>query len=236
MIYDFILIDADDTLFDFAKCEKQALREAFSQAAIPFDEQVYRDYSEINLSLWKQLERNEISREALKTRRFEMLGRRHPLGCSPEALNGFYAQALSEQTFLIDGAKAFLEQAARAARLYIVTNGIASTQQRRFAAAGILPYISGVFISEQIGAPKPEKAFFDAVFAAIPGFDKKRAVIIGDSLTSDMAGGAAAGIDTCWFNPAGAPLTEKVRPTYEIQSLSEAIKRMGETQNVHQEH
>lgn len=111
----------------------------FHQAAIPFDEQVYRDYSEINLSLWKQLERNEISREALKTRRFEMLGRRHPLGCIPEALNGFYAQAPFEQTFLIDGAKAFLEQAARAARLYIVTNGIASTQQRRFAAAAYCP-------------------------------------------------------------------------------------------------
>ena len=72
-----------------------------------------------------------------------------------------------------------------------------------------------------MGAPKPERAYFEACFAAIPGFCRAEAVIVGDSLTSDIAGGVCAGIRTVWFNPAHAPTPGAPRVDAQFAALSE---------------
>ena len=100
-------------------------------------------------------------------------------------------------------------------------NGNTVTQESRLKSAGIGPYFKGVFISEQIGVNKPAKAFFDACFAAIPGFRAEDAVIVGDSLSSDIRGGINAGVRTCWFNPARLPRPSDIVPDYEFHALDE---------------
>ena len=78
-----------------------------------------------------------------------------------------------------------------------------------------------MFISEIVGVNKPDKVFFDRCFAQIPGFDPQKALIVGDSLSSDIKGGKNAGIRTCWVNPKHKTAPEELRPDYEIEMLSQ---------------
>jgi 2-haloacid dehalogenase len=71
------------------------------------------------------------------------------------------------------------------------------------------------------------KEFFDYVFARISNFDPQQALIIGDSLSSDIKGGQLAGMDTCWFNPMGQENDTDIIPTYEIRKLQELYQILG---------
>ena len=53
--------------------------------------------------------------------------------------------------------------------------------------------------------------------------NKQEVIIIGDSLTSDMAGGINYGIDTCWYNPHEAINEKNIRILYEICELQQLI-------------
>lgn len=227
MRYNILLVDADDTIFDFKVCESAAFRIAYSECGYEYSEKIYREYSEINLSFWKMLERGEIEKARLKVARFEKLFANHGITGDANALCKAYGKRLSEQHTLIDGAKDFLCAVKAACRIYIITNGITETQKQRFHDADIEKYIDGVFISEEIGHEKPKKEFFNAVFESIPNFDPTRAIVFGDSLTSDIKGAAAAGLDSCLFNPRGEANETGICPTYEVSSYNEFLKIIG---------
>jgi 2-haloacid dehalogenase len=79
------------------------------------------------------------------------------------------------------------------------------------------------FISEEMGCAKPEKRFFDLVAAAIPDFDPASAIVIGDSLSSDIQGGINAGLDTCWYNPHGKPAPPNMNITHTVTDLKDIL-------------
>ncbi len=142
-----------------------------------------------------------------------------------DACNRDYVNSLGEQACLIDGAQALCRTLyERGVALYIVTNGIVSSQKRRLEKSEIRPYIRQLFISEAIGTPKPKKEFFDFVFSQIGEERRAASIILGDSLTTDISGGLAAGIDTCWYNPnaaenPGVPCTWEIRRLIDFLDL-----------------
>ena len=207
MRYDTLLFDADGTLFDFSRCEAEAVRRTMTLFGIqPTDEKV-RDYSEINDSLWKKLERKEIEKSVLLYRRFEMFCEKYGYVCDAKEMAREYTLALAEYSYMFDGAMKLCQKLASDFDMYIVTNGVEYTQTKRYANSGIDKYFKGIFISGVIGHEKPSLEYFQCVEQKIPNFDKQRAIIIGDSLSSDIKGGINYGIDTCWYNPhrAAAP-------------------------------
>lgn len=103
--------------------------------------------------------------------------------------------------------------------LSIVTNGVGTTQKKRFFASKIAPYFTHLLISEKIGIAKPDKRFFEEAFKMINCKEKDKILMVGDSLSSDMQGANNAGIDCCWFNPKGAPLNRQVKITYTVTDL-----------------
>ena len=105
-------------------------------------------------------------------------------------------------------------------RLFLASNGTASVQHGRMTRANLYRFFEEVFVSQEIGHNKPSGAYFAACFARIPGFDPERAMIVGDSLTSDIRGGINAGIKTVWVNPAHKPCGD-IRPDHEIEALSQ---------------
>lgn len=131
-----------------------------------------------------------------------------------------YQLALGEGYYLIDGARELCEKLAGKYRLYCVTNGVAATQHSRLAGSGLNEYFSGIFVSETIGHQKPSRDYFRAVFNAIGRFSPEKAMIVGDSLTSDIAGGKNTGIDTCWYNPSGKTAEPALAADYEIRRLT----------------
>ncbi|MDY5805604.1 MAG: HAD-IA family hydrolase, partial [Oscillospiraceae bacterium] len=127
----------------------------------------------------------------------------------------------SQGHWFMDGAPELLEAIAPKYDLYLASNGASKVQHPRLDAAGIRKYFKGLFISEEMGADKPSKAFFDLCFAAIPDFDPATAVMVGDSLTSDIRGGRNAGIRTCWFNPRRQPPHPDIPADHTFYALSE---------------
>lgn len=216
-----VLIDLDDTIIDFKKCEKSALKKTLALLGIEPTELVLSRYSEINDAQWKLLELGQITRAELKPRRYRLLFEEFGIDASAEEAAAVYEEKLSLEHSFMTGAEDALERLSKKYRLYIVSNGTASVQHRRIAGAGIEKYISGLFISQEIGFDKPAPEFFERAFAAVDGFSKTETVIIGDSLSADIKGGLNAGITTIWFNPNAAANTSGIIPDYEIKSLYE---------------
>ena len=221
MGYRFALFDADNTLLDFTAAEDHAIKDCLSARGLPTDRDTVSLYSAINDEHWKRLEKGLTTRDRLRVERFSDFF--HTVGYkgNPVAMANDYMEALSCQTQLVDGALALITSLHSRCGLYIITNGITSVQTRRFVSCPLAKYFDACFISEQMGCAKPEKQFFDQVAAAIPGFDSREALVIGDSLSSDIQGGINAELDTCWFNPSGKTAPPHMRITYTIDRLCE---------------
>ncbi len=222
--YEWLLFDADETLLDFKLAEAQAIRATFRAYGLPTEEEYIETYSKINDNLWRMLERGEVSKARLKVARFDRFCRHYGFPDIGAELADAYVGNLSRQTALIDGAEEVCRALAGKYKMYIVTNGIYSVQTARFGGCAVKEYFEKCFISDEIGCEKPSRGFFDAVAAAIPGFDISRALVIGDSLTSDIKGGAEYGMDTCWLNRAGKTAPDGLSITYTIGDIREILE------------
>lgn len=216
-----VLFDLDDTLFDFHKAEKIALTKTLVHFGIDPTEETLALYSTINAAHWKRLELGEISREEVKVGRYRELFETIGVECDPVKATAYYESMLAIGHYFMPGAPELLEELYRKYRLYIVSNGTAKVQEGRIGSSGITKYMDGIFISQILGANKPDKQFFDICFAEIPDFLLSETAIIGDSLSSDIKGGINAGITTVWFNPKGIENDSDIKPDYTIKELSE---------------
>ncbi len=217
----YVFLDLDDTILDFHKAEAAAIEKTMRAFGIAVTEENAACYSRINKACWEALERGEITRAALRKIRFERFFAEMKAE-GAERAPAVYEGYLSEGHYFVDGAEALLSELYGKYKLYLATNGLASVQAGRVASAGIEKYFEARFVSEEIGFNKPSLEYFEACFGKIEGFCREEAVIVGDSLSSDIKGGICAGIKTVWFNPKGLASTE-VRPDAEISALSELL-------------
>lgn len=228
MKYETLLFDVDNTILDFNLAEDKALEWAFAQLGMHFDNKVLEVYRRNNIAEWQRLERGETTVEEVLKNRFVYTFRELGLAeTNIDKVAVLYEQRLHFGYYTIPHASEVLEKLQKVCRLYVVTNGVLSIQNSRMKGSGMGKYFIKRFISEEIGCPKPNKEFFDRSFAQIENLDKSRALIIGDSLSSDIQGGVNAGVDTCWFNPKGEPNNSKLLPNYEISDLRELYKIVG---------
>lgn len=220
--YTTLLLDADGTLLDFDRAQEEAVRTIYLKNGIEPTAFNMNTYFEINHTMWKQLERNEITKqELIRTRfqkAFDILGLQRNDG---EAISKQFAEELGKGAYLIEGAMETIERLAKQYELVIITNGNAATQHQRLLASGLKRYMSHIFISDEMGCQKPMKAFFDQVLAVISEKEARRLLVVGDSLTSDILGANQAGLDCCWINPMGEKAEVPYSPTYIIPSINE---------------
>ncbi len=220
--YDYVLLDADNTLFDFDYSEKMALAVTMARWGYPITEEHHRAYHQANKTLWKSFERGEIAQEEILARRFRGFMDLVGGDFDAVAMNEFFMDQLILHGRLLPGAEAFCRSLYGRCTLVIVTNGVARVQRGRLEISPIRDLFAGVFISTELGCQKPSGEYFDAVCRALPLPDRRRAVLVGDSLTSDILGGNGAGIDTIWYNPEGHSHGEIV-PKWEARSYTEAL-------------
>ena len=179
-------------------------------------------YRTINEELWRQLEQGQIRREKLMSERFSRFLKAIAAAGDGAEMNRFYLEQLSTHPDLM-GPEVLdvLRELSEVATLAVVTNGFQKVQTRRIAESGVLNFMEDVFVSEKMDAEKPSRKIFDAALRALGVENREHVLVVGDGLTSDIQGGANAGLDTCWFNPHHAENPGKVVPTYEIASLEE---------------
>jgi len=225
--YSWLWFDADGTLFDYNRAEATALKNAFHSLTLPFEDDYLGVYRGINSKLWRALEQQEITPAVLRFRRFELLLESLRLRGSPDQMSTAYIEQLGICAELIDGAYEVLNTLHGTFRFAIVTNGLQAVQRSRLAHSGIRDFITELIISEEVGAAKPQAAFFDAAFERTGHPDNSDVLIIGDSLTSDIKGGVDYGLDTCWYNPTAEPRPDSLPITYEIRHLCELPEILG---------
>ena len=199
MSYQYLLFDADDTLFDFQKAQEKSLNEVFQTIGLPAKAKT--TYKTISHTLWQALEKGEITLHELKQQRFQKLIAHYATPYAGD-IETLYEATLASHADLLPGAKETLAALAGHYRLFLISNGMPNIQYPRLKAAQIDSYFEKIFISEEIGAQKPSTSFFDHVFQTID-MPKEQCLVIGDSLTSDIAGGRAYGLATCYLNFQG---------------------------------
>ncbi|WP_343210381.1 YjjG family noncanonical pyrimidine nucleotidase [Anaerolentibacter hominis] len=219
-----LLLDVDGTLLDFKACEKAALEQVFKKYGIALTEEVRKTYHEINNELWGRYEKGEIDRDTVIYTRFGRLFELTGVDGDGIAFEDDYQELLGESHVLMDGALEVVDYLSKRYDLYVVTNGVTQTQIQRLSDSGLMPYMKEVFVSSDTGYQKPQKEYFDYCFVRIPDFDGSRALIVGDSLSSDILGGNRAGISTCWMNPEGQPIEDGIKADFEIKNLRELME------------
>jgi len=179
-------------------------------------------YAALNAGYWRQLERGEITKAELLTQRFQVFFQQEGLPCpDPAAFNRTYQDYLGETVVFLDHSDQLLRDLHSQVKQYAVTNGSQRVQEKKLARSGLGTWLDGVFISETLGAEKPSLDFFQPVLQAIGPRAREEILLIGDSLTSDMAGGNRAGIPCCWYNPQGQPVPGDLNIRYDIRNLNE---------------
>ena len=216
----FLLIDLDDTILDFHKAERIGLENTLRHYGVEPTAETVELYKEINAAHWRALEQGRMTRKQVNEGRFEALF--HQLGREVDGAEcaAYYLSQLALTHDYLPGAEAAIKALSKKYRLFVASNGNSVVQFPRLEASGLNQYVEKAFISEALGENKPSKAYFDLCFAQIPDFDPKQAMMVGDSLTSDIQGGINAGILTCWVNTFGKKNTTAIHPDYEIPSLS----------------
>ena len=218
---EFLFLDLDDTILDFHKAERIALSKTLREFGLEPTDEVLSRYHIINRQHWEALERGELTRDQVLEGRFQMLFSEMGKSADPAAVARGYEQNLGIGHYFLPGAQEAVERLHEKYRLFLASNGTASVQHSRLTSAGLYPYFEKVFVSQEIGFNKPSREYFDACFARIPGFDPEKAIMVGDSLTSDILGGIRAGIKTCWVNPGHLEPRGDIPADCEIESLSQ---------------
>ena len=216
-----VFLDLDDTLFDFHKAEAIALTGMLEEIGVTPTEERLARYSEINKLQWQRLERGEVTREEVLIERFRLFFLEFGIDRDAEEARRIYEHRLGIGHYFIDGAEELLKSLYGKYDLYLASNGTASVQRGRIESSGIEKYFKEIFVSQTVGHNKPSKEFFDYCFSRIDGFKRDNAIIVGDSLTSDILGGINAGIKTCLYNPKKKAIDGSVIPNYEISALCE---------------
>ena len=220
-MFEFLFLDLDDTILDFQKAEHIALSKTLRSFGLEPTERVLKRYNLINKAHWEALERKELTREQVLVGRFQTLFEEMGITVEPVSVARAYEDNLSMGHWFLPGAEEAVEALSKKYKLYLASNGTAKVQAGRLKSANISRFFEEVFVSQELGANKPSLEYFEKCFARIPGFEKSKAIIVGDSLTSDILGGQNAGIATCWVNPHHKAGREDIRVDYEIEALSQ---------------
>ena len=223
MKYAWLLLDADNTLFDYDRAEGEALRRTFEAFGDGFEPHYAGVYRQINAQIWRQFEQGAISQQRLRSRRFELLFEAVGVELDAASFSPQYLAHLGQGTYLLDGAEEVVRALHGRVGLLIITNGLQEVQWPRLANSAIGAYMDGVVISDEVGVSKPDPRIFDIAFEKMDHPAREEVLMVGDSLTSDMPGGIAYGIDTCWYNPGQRPRPPELDIRYEIQRLADLL-------------
>lgn len=225
-MYKVVLLDADGTLFNYNMAEKYALEKAFKTFSYRGNiEEISKRYKVINLNLWLELEKGNITKDKLRYERFQRLFDEYELEFDAHEFSESYLSRLGESNFLIDGAEDICKYLKdKGYKVVILTNGIKKVQSSRLDTSAVRDYIDDMVVSEEVGVNKPDPMIYDYTFQLINHNEKDSVIMVGDSLTADIQGGINCGIHTCWLNLDNRRNDTGINPTYEIHSLSELKK------------
>ncbi|MDR1599845.1 MAG: YjjG family noncanonical pyrimidine nucleotidase [Oscillospiraceae bacterium] len=225
--YDLLLIDMDDTLFDFDAAQACAFAAACAEHGVPDPDAALACYSRVNEAHWLLYERGETTFEELNAARFMAFFADYGQSGDALAFGRAYVGRLGEAGHLAPGALGLVRSALASMPVTIITNGNGATQRGRLEASELAGLPLGILISEEAGAAKPDPLMIHEAMRVAGASDPSRVIMVGDSLKSDVGAARAAGIVSCWLNPSGKPAPDGPSPDYEVRSLDRLYEILG---------
>ena len=223
MPYVTLLFDLDHTLLDSDASEVAAYAHTMATIGLDQSDQHFERYVTINREMWRAVETGTMRPDEVRFRRFEQFVAEIGVDADPVAMADAFVWGLGAHGELYDGARDLLDALAGRVRLAMVTNGLSEVQRSRIERLDLDRYFDAVIISSEVGVTKPRREIFDLAFAQLDSPDPATALMIGDSLSSDIRGGRDYGIATCWFNQHGAVAGPDDVSTHEIRTLAEIL-------------
>ena len=216
-----VLIDLDNTLIDFNECARHSIINAFEETGLPYTPEVFETFIRENVKIWKRLENGEITKPQLRADRWNIILDKLGLDFDGPTLEEMFENGVAKGAYPVEGAYELLDYLYGKYKLYIVSNGFRFVQESRLKIGNFEKYFEDVFVSEDVGIPKPAKEFFDYCFEKLNKPSKEDVILIGDSLSADIIGGVNYGIDTIWFNKNEDLSSTDTKPTYTVLKLDE---------------
>lgn len=216
-----VFIDVDNTLLDFNECAKDSIRQGFNEWGLVFHDEMFETFRRINDSLWLEIEKGTLSRETLHKIRWNLIFDKLGIIADGENFEWVFQRYLDESSVTVKGALETVKYLWEKYTVCVASNAPMERQLNRLQKSGLYPYLHHIFTSGELGHSKPTKAFFDGCFERLNGISRQEVIMIGDSLTADVKGGADYGIKTCWFNFYGEENPTDIIPDYTVNSLSE---------------
>ena len=222
-----VILDIDNTLLSFDAYVKYAMKNGFEKFGIgPYRESMYPVFHRINLGLWEAIERNEITFEELQKIRWNKVFQALGISADGPAFETYFRECLFENAIPVEGAEELLQYLHRKYLLFAASNGPYHQQVNRLRIAGMLPFFSQLFISEEMGCSKPSEQFFQMCLLCINQkagdlVRPEEIMVIGDSITADINGGRQAGMKTCLYNPEKRTIPFDQKPDHEVMILEE---------------
>lgn len=215
-----LLVDLDGTLLEFPQSEHGALMATLHQAGFQGTAQELETYHQVNDSLWHQVEQGKMEVSTLRWLRFQhFLERMHRDTAMAHPMSDWYVIHFAQRGHALPGAMDLLETCHPRMTICALSNGIGEIQRGRLQSSGISPLIDHVVISDEQGISKPDPRIFQIALNQCGCRDKNHAVMLGDSLTSDIAGANAAGIASIHLRQTAAVSHS---PTFQVCTLQEA--------------
>lgn len=218
-----LLLDLDGTVLDFEASQLDALRETVVDLGVGWSDAHATRYTDINVELWEAYERREIEAGDLRITRWRRFLDDIGAEADPDEVGAAYLRRFTAGAHVLEDAVETVAKLAAHKTIVAITNGFGDVQHQRLALSGLDQHLTGVVVSDEVGAAKPHPKIFDAAFALAGDPPKEQVAIVGDSLTSDVAGGRDYGITTVWVNPTGADHAPHPAPDLIIERLSDLV-------------
>lgn len=217
-----VLIDIDDTIFDFEKCSKNSFLKTLEKFNLKFKEEDFSYFNKVNDILWTKQKLGEINIKEVFIKRDYLMVKYFNLDIEKGLFNDLFVKFLYDEIEIVDGIEDLLLYLSDKYKIFTASNGIFKMQENRLKKSNLDKYFDNVFVSDKIGFEKPDKKFFQKIMD-LTKFSNDDLIMIGDSIKSDIIGAKNSKIKSIYFNKENKKISDK-NFTYQVKNLSEIKK------------
>lgn len=217
-----VLIDIDDTIFDFEKCSKNSFLKTLEKFNLKFKEEDFSYFNKVNDILWTKQKLGEINIKEVFIKRDYLMGKYFNLDIEKGLFNDLFVKFLYDEIEMVDGIEDLLLYLSGKYKIFTASNGVYDMQVNRIKKSNLSKYFTDIFVSDKIGYEKPDKRFFQKIMD-ITKYSNDDLIMIGDSMKSDIIGAKNSKIKSIYFNKENKKISDK-NFTYQVKNLSEIKK------------